>query len=85
MADSTTALGLVAGLCTTCAFLPQVVRTWRTRSTLDISLGMYVIILTGTLLWLAYGIVRQDLPVVLANGVTAGLQCVILALKLKHG
>ena len=47
-----TALGLLAGSLTTIAFLPQVIRTWRTRSTADISLVMFLILCTGIALWL---------------------------------
>jgi hypothetical protein len=47
--------GLAAALCTTASFVPQVVKTWKTRSTADISLGMYLVLVFGTVLWLAYG------------------------------
>ncbi len=49
---------------TTAAFLPQVLRTWRTRSTSDISLGMFVTYVTGILLWLIYGLMLGDIPLI---------------------
>ncbi len=56
-------------------FLPQVIKTWRTRQTRDISLGMFSVLCTGISLWVAYGIFRKDFPLVPAG--------IILALKLR--
>jgi MtN3 and saliva related transmembrane protein len=50
-----TFLGLTAAFCSTVAFLPQVVKTWKSRSTADISLSMYLVLVLGIILWLAYG------------------------------
>ncbi|RCK04329.1 hypothetical protein TH5_20410 [Thalassospira xianhensis MCCC 1A02616] len=80
-----TVLGLLAGSLTTIAFLPQVIRTWRTRSTADISLVMFLILCTGIALWLVYGLVRGDWPVIIANGFTLVLASTILFFKLRHG
>ena len=80
-----TVLGLVAGVLTTVAFLPQVIRTWKTRSTKDISLGMFSIYVAGIALWLAYGLMLGDLPLILSNIVTFVLAGTILLLKLRHG
>jgi MtN3 and saliva related transmembrane protein len=76
------ALGLAAGFCTTAAFVPQVVRTWTTRSAEDISLGMLVIFVTGVALWLGYGAMLGDWPIILANGATLLLAGSILYFKL---
>ncbi|CVK31853.1 SemiSWEET transporter [Methanoculleus bourgensis] len=83
--DSVTALGLIAGSLTTLSFAPQVVRAWRTRSTADLSLAMLIIFLAGILLWLAYGVVKEDLAIIAANSVTAVLIGLILSIKAKHG
>jgi MtN3 and saliva related transmembrane protein len=83
--DTVTLLGLLAGTLTTLAFAPQVVRAWRTRSTDDLSLGMLVVLLSGVLLWLAYGVVRGDIAIIAANGVTAVLVGLILSIKKKSG
>ncbi|MAZ33729.1 MULTISPECIES: SemiSWEET transporter [Thalassospira] len=80
-----TVLGLLAGSLTTIAFLPQVIRTWRTRSTADISLVMFLILCTGIALWLVYGLIRGDWPVIIANGFTLVLASTILFFKLRHG
>lgn len=78
-------LGLVAACCTTIAFVPQVVRIWRTRSTHDISLAMFVVMSVGMLLWLVYGLLIRDLPLVLANGATFALSLTILVMKIRNG
>ena len=77
-----TLVGLAAGFCTTVAFLPQVVKTWKSKSAKDLSLGMYSIFCTGVLLWLIYGIMISDLPVILANNITLILAVSILFFKL---
>ncbi len=81
----TTVLGLAAAFCTTAAFAPQALKAWRSRSTADISLSMFLLMVTGIVLWLAYGVLIGDLPLILANGVTLCLAGTILALKLRHG
>ncbi len=80
-----TAIGLLAALLTTAAFLPQVLHTLATRDTRGISLRMYVIFVAGVLLWLIYGLLTGDLPLILANAITLLLAGAILYLKLRHG
>lgn len=76
-------LGLLAGSFTTIAFLPQVIKTWKTRSAKDLSLGMFSIFTTGVAMWLAYGILINDLPVIMANVVTLVLASTLLFFKLR--
>jgi len=76
--SGTTLLGLVAATLTTAAFVPQVVKAWRSGSSADLSLGMYVLITAGIALWLAYGLLTGDLPIIVANGVTLALAGSIL-------
>jgi MtN3 and saliva related transmembrane protein len=80
-----TLIGLVAAFCTTIAFLPQVIQTWRTRSTKDISLAMFLVFTTGIFLWLVYGVVLHDVPLIAANGTTFVLSGTILYFKFRHG
>jgi MtN3 and saliva related transmembrane protein len=82
--EAPTLLGLIAGGLTTLAFVPQVLKTWRTKSGNDISLGMFLLFSTGVLLWLIYGILIEALPVILANAVTLLLSLAILLLKLRY-
>jgi MtN3 and saliva related transmembrane protein len=78
-------IGLLAATCTTGSFLPQVIRAWRTRSTRDVSALMFVLLVTGNALWLLYGALIGDLPLVVANLITITLVAIILALKLRYG
>lgn len=78
-------VGVVAGCCTTGAFLPQVVHTWRTRSVDDISLRMYLLLTFGVFLWLIYGVVVGAFALILANAVTLVLAFAILAMKVAYG
>lgn len=80
-----TILGLVAGVMTTVSFLPQVIKSWKTGRTKDISLPMYIFLALGLSLWLVYGISLGDLPIMFANGITLPLVLFMLFLKLKHG
>jgi MtN3 and saliva related transmembrane protein len=80
-----TIIGLLAAACTTIAFLPQVIKTVKTKETKDISLLMYVILTTGILLWVVYGLLTIDLPIILANSITFVLALIVLMLKIIHG
>lgn len=78
-----TCIGSIAATCTTVAFVPQVIQSWRTRDLSGISLPMYTIFTLGVVLWLIYGILRHDWPVIMANAVTALLAGLVLLLKLR--
>jgi MtN3 and saliva related transmembrane protein len=83
MALSPTWIGIAAAVLTTAAFAPQAVKAWRSRSTADVSLAMFLMLVTGIILWLAYGIVIGDTPLILANAVTLVLAGAILAAKIR--
>jgi MtN3 and saliva related transmembrane protein len=80
---STDILGLVATCFTTSSFVPQVWRTWKTRDVSGISLATYLVITVGLALWLVYGFVRGDLPLIVANSVMVILTGSITVMKLK--
>lgn len=77
-------LGLVAGSLTTAAFLPQVIKTWKSRSAKDLSLGMFSLFCLGVTLWLIYGIMVKDVPVIAANLLTLMLASTLLVFKLRY-
>ncbi len=81
--DSIQILGLAAGSLTTAAFLPQVIKTWKSRSAKDLSLGMFSLFCLGVLLWLVYGLMVSDVPVIAANLVTLMLASTLLYFKLS--
>jgi MtN3 and saliva related transmembrane protein len=78
-------LGFVAGVLTTAAFIPQVLKIWKTRSARDISLGMYTAFTSGVVLWLVYGVVLGSMPIILANVFTLVLALAVLVMKLRYG
>ncbi len=80
-----TVIGFLAAGFTTISYFPQVAKTLRTRETKDISLLMYIILSAGLCLWLIYGLLLNDLPIIAANGTTFVLSLTILVLKVKHG
>jgi len=77
-------IGSVAAVCTTGAFVPQVVRVWRLKSAQEISLATFSAFAVGTFVWLVYGLVIGSLPVILANAVTLVLALTIVLLKLNY-
>ncbi|WP_138497478.1 SemiSWEET transporter [Nostoc sp. PA-18-2419] len=77
-------IGLAAATLTTTAFLPQMFKTWQTKSAKDISFVMLITFITGVFLWLIYGIYLQALPIILANGITLFFNLIILWLKIKY-
>ena len=85
MNDFTNIVGFIAATFTTFAFVPQVIKVWRTRSTVDISLSMYSLFTLGVALWLAYGILLDAWPIILANIVTLLLAGAVLVMKVKFG
>jgi MtN3 and saliva related transmembrane protein len=82
--DWAQALGFLAAVLTTFSFVPQVVYCWKTRDTRSISLGMYACFCLGVLLWLVYGLLVEQWPVVFANAITLTLASSILYLKLNQ-
>lgn len=77
------ALGIVAGLCTSFSFVPQLVKAWRERDTEAISKRMYLISLVAYSLWLVHGLMISSLPVMLFNGLNLIFAGIILTLKLR--
>lgn len=67
------------------AFLPQAFKTWKTKRTKDISLGMYLIFWAGVILWLVYGIMLKNPPIIFVNAVVFCAASAIIALKVKFG
>jgi len=78
-------IGYVAGFLTTLAFVPQVAQIWRSRSARDISLHTFGVFTVGITLWLVFGILKQEWPIVLWNGITLVLSATILGMKLRFG
>lgn len=85
MIESTTIIGFLAAICTTVAFLPQAIKSIRTKHTKDLSLKTFLIATTGVLLWLVYGLMIDDTPLIAANAITFLLMGSIVVMKIKYG
>ena len=77
-------IGLAAAFCTTASFVPQLLRTWRTRKAGDVAWGMLITFIVGVILWLIYGILIRSLPIIVANTATLSLTLTILGLKIYY-
>jgi len=77
-------IGFIAALLTTGAFVPQVFKTLKTKSTEGLSLTMYISMFVGIMLWLFYGIKIQSISMIIANVVTGGLTLSILVMIILH-
>jgi MtN3 and saliva related transmembrane protein len=77
-------LGSFAGLLTTAAFVPQVLKTWRSKSAEDLSLATLVTFTTGVVLWLLYGLRLEAAPIIVANIVTLVLNVTLIVLKWRY-
>lgn len=79
-----TLVGMLAGTLTAASWLPQVAKTWKTRSAGDFSWGYIATFTAGVLMWLAYGALMRDPAVVVANIVTFGLLLIVISVKAKE-
>jgi len=77
-------VGLIAGICTTVAFLPQIIKILKTKHVKDISLGMYVIMTSGIFLWMVYGILLGRIPIIFANGISFVLCFMVIVAKIRY-
>ena len=84
MIDNYEIIGLIAAVLTTSAYVPQAYKAWKTKSADSVSLAMYLIMLTGIILWLVYGIHLNSISMILANSVTIVLTMVIIFFKLRY-
>jgi len=77
-------LGYVAGVVTVASFLPQVVRAWRTRQTRDLSLASLALLITAGSMWILYGALSRDWPVVATNTGMVGLLALLAMAKVRY-
>jgi len=84
MLNSVDIVGTLAASLTTVSFLPQAIKVVREKNTDAISLSMYLLFVSGVAMWLVYGLILEDLPIIIANAVTLLLACVILYIKIVN-
>ena len=77
-------VGAIAATLTTSAFFPQAVKTIRTRDTSGLSLSMYALLLSGVMLWLAYGVIIGSWPLIVSNAVVLVPQSLVMAMLLRQ-
>jgi MtN3 and saliva related transmembrane protein len=82
--DLIIALGLFGAMLTTISLLPQLIKVLKTRSTKDISAGMFVLFGTAFCVWLIYGILIGDIPLIIANSFAIVQAITILTLKIIY-
>jgi MtN3 and saliva related transmembrane protein len=75
-------IGSIAATLTTLAFVPQAIQSYKTRDLSGISLPMYSIFTAGVAMWLVYGLLKKDWPIIIANLITVALSAMILVLKI---
>ena len=84
ISDMTQIVGSIAAVFTTIAFVPQALHSYKTRDLSGISLPMYTTFTIGVALWLIYGLLQHDWPIIIANAITVCLSTMILVLKIKQ-
>jgi MtN3 and saliva related transmembrane protein len=82
--DITMIIGLIAAVLTTSALFPQLIKVWKTKSTKDISTGMFALTSTGVFVWFIYGMFVNNFPIMIANSLAFIQAIVILFFKIKY-
>lgn len=82
--DLIAVLGLLAGACTTVAVIPQIYKAWKSKRVKDVSPGMFGILMLGLALWVVYGILKKDIPIIVTNAIAFGLNSVMFYLMIKY-
>jgi MtN3 and saliva related transmembrane protein len=83
--DYVTVIGLTAGFITTMGYIPQVVKGYRSKRMDDVSVFMPLVLMIGMGLWLVYGIMLRDVPIVFWNAVSVALNAWIIFMKIRYG
>jgi MtN3 and saliva related transmembrane protein len=78
-------VGYAAGLLILASMIPQIIKSWKTKSTKDLSLPMYIIYTCGIILWFVYGILLKNEPIIYVNALNLVLASTIVFLKMKNG
>ena len=82
--DYITIIGLIAAVFTTISLCPQLIKVWKTKSTKDISMGMFSLFCVGVFLWFVYGVLVNDLPIMIANSLAFIQATIIIFFKMKY-
>ena len=77
-------LGLVAGTCTSASLVPQLIKTVKKKTAEDVSVFMFIVMLTGNALWIYYGFIKSELPIIATNILSLALNVALIILKFKY-
>ena len=80
----TSIIGIIAGLLTASSSIPQIVKIIKEKKVADLSIGMFITLSLGVMFWIAYGILRDDMPIIVTNGFSLCLNITILILRFKY-
>jgi MtN3 and saliva related transmembrane protein len=83
--DKTEIVGIVAGILTASSLLPQVIKTLQEKKAAEVSKGMLLTLMSGVALWIFYGILRQDLPIIVTNSFSLSVNILMMTLRIKYG
>ena len=78
-------IGYAAGFLILISIIPQIIKSWKTKSTKDLSLLRYLIYVSGVILWLVYGIALKNLPIIIVNSLNFILACFVVYLIIRYG
>lgn len=77
-------IGILAGICTTVAVIPQIRKAWTKKKVADVSILMFLVLMTGVALWVVYGILQKDWPIIATNAISLGLNSLMLYLMIRY-
>ncbi|MGY8914212.1 MAG: SemiSWEET family sugar transporter [Flavobacteriales bacterium] len=77
-------IGILAGVFTTTAAMPQIIKAWKSKKVDDVSWGMFVVLIIGVGLWTVYGVIKMDYPIIITNGISTILNSIMLGLIIKY-
>ena len=83
--DMTQVIGIFAGICTSSSTLPQLIKTIKEKKADEISKLMLIALMTGVAIWIVYGIMRKDLPIIITNAFSLLLNTIMIILRIKYG
>ena len=77
-------IGLFAGACITLSTIPQIIKVWKTKKVKEISLRMFSILTFGIAVWLVYGFLKNDLPIIITNSISLILNLIMVYFILTY-
>ena len=80
----TQTIGIIAGIFTATSLLPQLIKILKEKKAEDVSIGMLLILMTGVALWIYYGVLREDVPIIATNSFSLLLNIITLYYRIKY-